>query len=379
MQYAFTNGVIYTGYEILYGHAVIVENDLIKAVVPEEELPHGIQQVNLNGNNLTAGFIDLQLNGCGGVMFNEQTTVGTLEIMQATNLKSGTTSYLPTFITSPDEGMKSAVKVMRDYLAKYRNQALGLHLEGPYLSKEKKGVHREEYIREITPEMKTFLCDNADVITKITLAAENPTTQCIADFVEKGIIVSLGHSNATYEVANQAIAKGISFATHLHNAMSPISSGRAMGVVGAVLDSDLYAGIIVDGLHVDFGNVRIAKKVKGDKLCIVTDATAAAGSDIESFIFVGKTVYVRDGKCYDANGTLGGASVTMIESVQNAVKEVGISLDETLRMCNLYPARAIGVDDHLGSIEAGKIANLTVFTHDFKVIGTAVNGEWKAN
>ena len=314
MQYAFTNGVIYTGYEILYGHAVIVENDLIKAVVPEEELPHGIQQVNLNGNNLTAGFIDLQLNGCGGVMFNEQTTVETLEIMQATNLKSGTTSYLPTFITSPDEGMKSAVKVMRDYLAKYRNQALGLHLEGPYLSKEKKGVHREEYIREITPEMKTFLCDNADVITKITLAAENPTTQYIADFVEKGIIVSLGHSNATYEVANQAIAKGIGFATHLHNAMSPISSGRAMGVVGAVLDSDLYAGIIVDGLHVEFGNVRIAKKVKGDKLCIVTDATAAAGSDIESFIFVGKTVYVRDGKCYDANGTLGGASVTMIES-----------------------------------------------------------------
>ena len=379
MQYAFTNGVIYTGYEILYGHAVIVENDLIKAVVPEEELPHGIQQVNLNGNNLTAGFIDLQLNGCGGVMFNEQTTVETLEIMQATNLKSGTTSYLPTFITSPDEGMKSAVKVMRDYLAKYRNQALGLHLEGPYLSKEKKGVHREEYIREITPEMKTFLCDNADVITKITLAAENPTTQYIADFVEKGIIVSLGHSNATYEVANQAIAKGIGFATHLHNAMSPISSGRAMGVVGAVLDSDLYAGIIVDGLHVEFGNVRIAKKVKGDKLCIVTDATAAAGSDIESFIFVGKTVYVRDGKCYDANGTLGGASVTMIESVQNAVKEVGISLDETLRMCNLYPARAIGVDDYLGSIEAGKIANLTVFTHDFKVIGTAVNGEWKAN
>ena len=379
MQYAFTNGVIYTGYEILYGHAVIVENDLIKAVVPEEELPNGIQQVNLNGNNLTAGFIDLQLNGCGGVMFNEQTTVETLEIMQATNLKSGTTSYLPTFITSPDEGMKSAVKVMRDYLAKYRNQALGLHLEGPYLSKEKKGVHREEYIREITPEMKTFLCDNADVITKITLAAENPTTQYIADFVEKGIIVSLGHSNAAYEVANQAIEKGISFATHLHNAMSPISSGRAMGVVGAVLDSDLYAGIIVDGLHVEFGNVRIAKKVKGDKLCIVTDATAAAGSDIESFIFVGKTVYVRDGKCYDANGTLGGSSVTMIESVENAVKKVGISLDETLRMCNLYPARAIGVDDHLGSIDADKIANLTVFTHDFKVIGTAVNGEWKAN
>lgn len=379
MQYAFTNGVIYTAKEVLYGHAVVVEDDRIKAVVREEALPEDLQRIDLKGNNLTAGFIDLQLNGCGGVMFNEDISVRTLEIMQETNLKSGTTSYLPTFITSPDEGMKSAVNIMRDYLAQYRNQALGLHLEGPYLSREKKGVHREEYIREISPEMKDFLCANADVITKITLAAENPTARYIAEFVKCGIIVSIGHSNATYEVAQQGIADGVGFATHLHNAMSPVSSGRAMGVVGAVLDSDIYAGIIVDGLHVDFGNVRIAKKAKGDKLCIVTDAVAAAGADIDSFVFVGKTVYVRDGKCYDANGTLGGAAITMIESVQNAVKEVGIPLDETLRMCNYYPAKAIGVDDKLGSIEAGKIANLTVFSHDFKIIGTAVNGVWKTH
>ncbi len=379
MQYAFTNGVIYTAKEVLYGHAVVVENDRIKAVVREEALPEDLQRIDLKGNNLTAGFIDLQLNGCGGVMFNEDISVRTLEIMQETNLKSGTTSYLPTFITSPDEGMKSAVNIMRDYLAQYQNQALGLHLEGPYLSREKKGVHREEYIREISSEMKDFLCANADVITKITLAAENPTARYIAEFVKCGIIVSIGHSNATYEVAQQAIADGVGFATHLHNAMSPVGSGRAMGVVGAVLDSDIYAGIIVDGLHVDFGNVRIAKKAKGDKLCIVTDAVAAAGADIDSFVFVGKTVYVRDGKCYDANGTLGGAAITMIESVQNAVKEVGIPLDETLRMCNYYPAKAIGVDDKLGSIEAGKIANLTVFSHDFKIIGTAVNGVWKTH
>ena len=379
MQYAFTNGVIYTAKEVLYGHAVVVENDRIKAIVREEALPEDLQRIDLKGNNLTAGFIDLQLNGCGGVMFNEDISVRTLEIMQETNLKSGTTSYLPTFITPPDEGMKSAVNIMRDYLAQYQNQALGLHLEGPYLSREKKGVHREEYIREISSEMKDFLCANADVITKITLAAENPTARYIAEFVKCGIVVSIGHSNATYEVAQQAIADGAGFATHLHNAMSPVSSGRAMGVVGAVLDSDIYAGIIVDGLHVDFGNVRIAKKAKGDKLCIVTDAVAAAGADIDSFVFVGKTVYVRNGKCYDANGTLGGAAITMIESIQNAVKEVGIPLDEALRMCNYYPSKAIGVDDKLGSIEAGKIANLTVFSHDFKIIGTAVNGVWKTH
>lgn len=377
MQYALINGVIYTAQDVLYGYAVIVDGDRIKEIVRSENLPTDLHKIDLQGHNLTAGFIDLQLNGCGGVMFNEDISVQTLEIMQATNLKSGTTSYLPTFITSPDAGMKSAVNIMRDYLAKHKNQALGLHLEGPYLSIEKKGVHREEYIREMSSEMKDFLCANADVITKITLAPENPTAKYIADFVESGIIVSIGHSNATYEVAQEAIKQGASFATHLHNAMSPVSSGRAMGVVGAVLDSDIYTGIIVDGLHVDYGNVRIAKKTKGDKLCIVTDAVAAAGAEIESFVFVGKTVYVRDGKCYDANGTLGGAAVTMIESVKNAVKEVGIPLDETLRMCNLYPARAIGVEDRLGSIAAGKIANLTVFTHDFKVTGTVVNGVWQ--
>ncbi|MCI7480190.1 MAG: N-acetylglucosamine-6-phosphate deacetylase [[Pasteurella] aerogenes] len=376
-MYALTNAVIYTAKEILYGYAVLIDNDIVVAVIPQEQLDENIHCIDLKGNNLTAGFIDLQLNGCGGVMFNEQTSVETLEIMQATNLKSGTTSFLPTFITAPDEEMKSAVAIMRNYLAKYQNQALGLHLEGPYLSIEKKGVHRAEYIRTISPEMKAFLCENADVITKLTLAAENPTADFIAEFVQKGIVVSLGHSNASYAQAKAAIDQGIRFATHLHNAMSPISSGRELGVVGAVLDSDIYSGIIIDGLHVDFANIKIDKKIKGDKLCIVTDATAAAGADIESFYFVGKKVYVRDGKCYDENGTIGGSSVTMIKSIENAVKHVGIPLDEALRMANYYPAKAIQMDHKLGSIAVGKVANLTVFNNEFNVLGTIVNGQWQ--
>lgn len=377
MSYALVNGVVYTSQSVQYGQAVIVDGERIVAIMPQENLPEGLQQVDLKGNNLTAGFIDLQLNGCGGVMFNGDTSVKTLEIMQQTNLRSGTTSYLPTFITADDEGIKQAVSVMGEYLKKHKNQALGLHLEGPYLSVEKKGVHQAEYIRAISPEMKDFLCQNSSVISKITLAPENPTVKYIGDFVQSGIVVSIGHSNATYDVAKQAIANGATFATHLHNAMSPISSGREMGVVGAVLDSDIYTGIIVDGLHVEFGNIKIDKKVKGDKLCIVTDATAAAGANITSFDFVGKTVYVRNGKCYDENGTLGGSAITMIESVENAVKQVGIPLDETLRMCNYYPAKAIGVDDHLGDIAEGKIANLTLFNNDFKVLGSAVNGQWQ--
>lgn len=376
-HYALTNSVIYTGEKVLYQHAVIVNGDRIDAIVEEKDLPAGITKIDLKGANLSAGFIDLQLNGCGGVMFNEDISVRTLEIMQETNLKSGTTSYLPTFITSPDEGMIQAVQVMRDYLAKYKNQALGLHLEGPYLSVAKKGVHRPEYIREASGEMIDFLCKNSDVITKITLAAENATAEHIPTFCQAGIIVSIGHSNATYEQAKQRIEQGISFATHLHNAMSPISSGRDGGVVGAVLDSDIYTGIIVDGLHVDWSNVRIAKKVKGDKLIIVTDAVAPAGANIDSFIFVGKKVLYRDGKCVDEFGSLGGAAITMIESIRNVVQHAGISLDEAIRMSTLYPAQAIKIDDKLGSIDVGKIANLTAFNHQFQVLGTAVNGDWQ--
>lgn len=381
MKYALTNSVIYTKYEILRDFAVIINGEIIEAVVPQTELETGIKTIDLQGNNLTAGFIDLQLNGCGGVMFNDQTSVETLEIMQETNLKSGCTSFLPTFITAPDENIKSAVKIMREYLNKHKNQALGLHIEGPYLSIEKKGVHRPEYIREITPEMKDFLCQNGDVITKITIAAENPTINYTPDFVKAGIIVSVGHSNATYEVAKTAFHKGATFATHLHNAMSPISSGREMGVVGAVLDSDVYTGIIVDGVHINYGNVRIDKKIKGDKLCIVTDSIAAAGAppELESFTFEGKTIYIKEGRCYDANGTIAGASITMMESIKNAVEYVEIPLAEAIRMSNLYPARAIGVDDRLGSVEKGKIANLAVFTPNYQVIGTVVNGKWKEN
>ena len=374
-KYALTNAVIYTGEKVLYEHAVVIENGLIQAVILEKDLAKEIPTVDLNGANLSAGFIDLQLNGCGGVMFNEEISVNTLEIMQATNLKSGTTSYLPTFITSPDEGMKQAVAVMREYLSKHQNQALGLHLEGPYLSVAKKGVHRPEYIREISPEMLDFLCQNGDVITKLTVAAENPTAEYISRFIQAGIIVSIGHSNATYEQAKQRFAEGASFATHLHNAMSPISSGREMGVVGAVLDSDVYTGIICDGLHVHWGNIRLAKKAKGDKLVVVTDATAAAGADISEFIFVGKKVTVKEGKCYDEFGALGGASVTMIESIQNLIHHTDLSLDEILKMCTLYPAKAIGVDDKLGSIAVGKVANLAIFDQQFKVKATAVNGE----
>ncbi len=376
-MYALTHCRIFTGHEILDDHALVVADGLIERLCPQAELPADIEQRSLNGALLAPGFIDVQLNGCGGVQFNdtaEAVSVETLEIMQRANEKSGCTSYLPTLITTSDDLMEQGVQVMRDYLAKYPNQALGLHLEGPWLNIIKKGTHNPDFVRKPDAALVDFLCQNADVITKITLAPEVAGCEVIRKLADAGIVVSAGHSNATLNEAKAGFRAGITFATHLYNAM-PYITGREPGLAGAVLDdTDVYCGVIADGLHVDYVNIRNAKRLKGDKLCLVTDATAPAGAHIDQFIFAGKTIYYRNGLCVDENGTLSGSALTMIEGVRNLVEHVGIALDEALRMATLYPARAIGVDKKLGTLAAGKVANLTAFTRDYEIIKTIVNG-----
>jgi len=377
-MYALTNCTIYTTHSILADHAVVIENDKIKQIMPIAQLSANIKQIDLNGANLCPGFIDLQLNGCGGVMFNNDISEQTLAIMQAANLKSGCTSYLPTLITSCDEDMRAALQVTRNFINKSANQVLGLHLEGPFLSLEKKGIHRPELIRKADQEMVDLICANADIVTKVTLAPENTPAAVIKQLCDAGIVVSIGHSNATYAQAKTAIDNGATFATHLFNAMSPLT-GREPGMIGAIYDNDIYAGIIVDGFHVAYENIRISKKIMGEKLILVTDATAPAGANITKFNFVGTTVYYREGKCFSADGTLGGSAVTMIESIEQCVKFVGIELKEAIRMATLYPAKAISVDHKLGSIEPGKVANLAIFSNDYKVIATIVNGYYKSS
>ncbi|MDM9283954.1 N-acetylglucosamine-6-phosphate deacetylase [Providencia rettgeri] len=381
-MYALTNCIIYTGHERLDNHAVVIDGEIIKDVCPVSELPSHIPQHDLQGATLSAGFIDLQVNGCGGVQFNdnkENVTLKNLDIMQKANERTGCTSYLPTLITCSDELMKHGIEVMTEYLKDHKNQALGLHLEGPYINVIKKGTHNPEFIRQPSAQMIDYLAAHADSITKITLAPEMVELDYIHQLKDSGIVISAGHSNATYEEAKLGFKAGIRFSTHLFNAM-PYISGRGPGLVGAIYDTpEVYAGIIADGLHVQWANIRNSKHLKGDKLILVTDATAPAGIDpqtgeMDHFIFAGKTIYYRDGLCVDENGTLSGSSLTMIEAVRNSVEYVGIPLDETLRMATLYPARAIGVDETLGSIAPGKIANLTAFNHDFDVLATYVNG-----
>ncbi|WP_447400561.1 N-acetylglucosamine-6-phosphate deacetylase [Vibrio harveyi] len=378
-MYALSNCKIYTGSDVLTDHAVIIDNDQIQSVVPVTQLPEGIEVKDLDGANLSPGFIDLQLNGCGGVMLNDEITPETMQIMHEANLKSGCTSFLPTLITSSDEDMRAAITAAREYHNKYQNQSLGLHLEGPYLNVAKKGIHSVDFIRPSDDGMIDLICANADIIAKVTLAPEQNDPEHIARLKAAGIVVSIGHTNATYAEARQGFDVGITFATHLFNAMTPMV-GREPGVVGAIYDTpEVYAGIIADGFHVDYANIRIAHKIKGEKLVLVTDATAPAGANIDHFIFVGKKVYYRDGKCVDENGTLGGSALTMIEAVQNSVEHAGIALEEALRMATLYPATAIGVEERLGRVRKGMVANLTIFDRDFNVKATVVNGQYEQN
>ena len=378
-MYALSNCKIYTGSDVLTDHAVVIENELIKKVCPISELPEGIEVRDLNGANLSPGFIDLQLNGCGGVMLNDEITAETMQIMHKANLKSGCTSFLPTLITSSDEDMRAVITAAREYHNQYQNQSLGLHLEGPYLNVAKKGIHSVDHIRKSDSEMIELICENSDLVAKVTLAPELNDPEHIERLRKAGVVVSIGHTNATYAEARQGFESGITFATHLFNAMTPMV-GREPGVVGAIYDTpEVYAGIIADGFHVDYANIRIAHKIKGEKLVLVTDATAPAGADMEYFIFVGKKVYYRDGKCVDENGTLGGSALTMIEAVQNTVEHAGIALDEALRMATLYPATAIGVESKLGRIKKGMVANLAVFDRDFNVKATVVNGQYEHN
>ena len=377
MAYALVNFTPLTGnYEPI--DTIIIEGDRIAAagLASIIALPHDLQRIDLQGLTLSPGFIDLQLNGCGGVLFNSDITTDTLDIMHAINLRSGCTAFLPTLVTCSDEDMQQAVTVVRQYQAMYPHRVPGIHLEGPYLNPERKGIHDADFIRRPAPEMVDYLCTNADVIAMVTLAPEVCPAGTIEKLSSAGIVVSLGHTNATCAQAKAAETAGASFATHLHNAMSPLGS-REPGVVGAVFDSHrLGAGIIADGHHLSWENLRIAHRLMADRLVLVTDATTPAGTDMDTFAFAGQTIYHRDGKCSNSDGTLAGSALTMIGAVANSIR-AGIDPQASIRMASINAAKAIDAHQQLGSVSAGQFANLAIFDESFTVRGSVSGGELK--
>jgi N-acetylglucosamine-6-phosphate deacetylase len=368
-MYALTHCTLYTGYQQLQHHALVVKGDRIVDLIPEAQLPFQIDRVDGQGLAAAPGFIDLQLNGCGGVMFNDAITPATLDIMHHTNLKSGTTSFLPTLITTNNAAMESAMAVVQDYRQVYPDRVLGLHLEGPYLNPQRRGIHDPTHIRPAeTTMVEHIVAMGPGVVRLVTLAPEMVEEKVVKQLSEAGIVVSAGHSDATFEQALAGFDRGVTMVTHLFNAMSPWL-GRSPGLVGATFSRpEVYAGIIADGHHVHYGSLRLAKAIKGNRLILVSDATPPVGTTLSSFMIGGQEVFYQNGRCVSADGTLGGSALTLMEAVQNCVVYGGLDLAEALRMASLYPAQALGLDHSLGLLQPGYRANIVLFNaQNFRV------------
>jgi N-acetylglucosamine-6-phosphate deacetylase len=351
---------VFDGVSLLTDKAVLIDGSTIIDIVDKNKVYDASQIEDFADSVISAGLIDLQLNGCGGVLFNDSITLETLETMHQTNLRYGTTSYLPTLITSAVADVMQALEVTKQWFKLYGNTrgVIGLHLEGPFLSVEKRGIHPLEFIIKPTDDLLAAIVPYTKFFPiKMTLAPENFITAQIEYLVKHGVIVSLGHTNATYAQAEAAFNHGAATVTHMFNAMSGMT-GRNPGVIGAVLANAPYLGLIVDLLHVDKANVRLLAQLKPTTTYLVTDAVTPTGTNMTEFDFAGKHLYVREGRCVDDAGTLGGAYLTMNEAVERCVDECGLSLEQTLTMATLTPARLMGLDQQLGKIAAGCRADL---------------------
>ena len=374
-MYAITHISVFDGSTIVEDQAIFIDRDTIAAVMPMSQAQSGqlLPTECLDGTGLlaTAGFIDIQLNGCGGVLLNTDIAKSTLDTMNATNLRHGTTQYLPTFITSETGPLNEVIQLVESIDKPESEGVLGLHLEGPFINPQKKGAHQENCIRGLDDETADYLISHAACIKVITLAPEFCDQSVMNKLTDANIIVSMGHTNGRYR--DYTAKHGIRMATHLFNAMSPLDS-REPGAVGYIFDRKPYAGIIVDGIHVNYASIRIAHQLLGEKLFMVTDAVTPAGTDLREYDMAGTKAYVTDGKCHYADGTIAGAAITMIEGVRNLINHVGVSKEEALRMASLYPAKALGLDVSYGRVRAGYKANLALLTADLQVQGAVQMG-----
>ncbi len=356
--------------------AVLVDKTHIKSVIPVNDLPSTVKQIDAENCYLSPGFIDLQVNGGGGVMLNSAPSVDTLKQIQQGHWTGGTTAMLPTLITAQDEIMQSATEAMKTALDENIPGFLGLHLEGPHLNTHKKGVHNENLIRPLHQHTLDLLNQLSPNNWLITLAPEQLAPGQLNDLIKKGIRVNAGHSAANYQQTKQALSEGLSGFTHLFNAMTGMDS-REPGMVGAALEDHHSAcGIIIDGYHIHSASALIAyrSKAKG-KLYLVTDAMATVGSDKPYFELYGEKIHSKNGCCAKEDGTLAGSALDMISAVKNCVNELNIPLNEAIDMASLYPAAFMGIDHQYGKIAENYRADFALFDDTFAVKSTWVQGQ----
>jgi len=375
---AIVNGELFIGNKFYTGKVLIIDGERIVDIIPQEELTTtygNIETIDAENTYVTPGFIDLQLNGCGGVLFNDDISLETLDTMHKTNLKYGCTSFTPTLITTGDESIEKAIELVKGIENKGKYGVVGLHIEGPYISLQKKGIHNPKFIRKADEAMIDKMIEaGKENVRIVTLAPENTDKKIISKLNAAGIHVAVGHSNATYEQVKEKEGFGITLATHLYNGMSSFNH-REPGVVGAVFDSDIKAGVIADGFHCHYSAIKSAIKVMGERLYLVTDAVAPVGTDMEYFYFEGNKVFYKDGKCFGEDGTLGGSALTMDSGVRNLVKYCDITLEEAVRMATLYPAKAVNIDNEYGKLQPGCFADIVFLDKHLRLKKVIAKGE----
>jgi N-acetylglucosamine-6-phosphate deacetylase len=354
--------------------AVVVDGSRIAELVPRTDLPRTMSvRVLPEGAWLAPGFIDLQVNGGGDVLFNDQPTVEGACAIAAAHRKFGTTGLLPTLITDSPDKMRRALDAANSAVARQPG-ILGVHLEGPFLSPEKPGVHDVRHIRQPGPDDLALLTAPRNGVLLVTLAPEVVPPGFIAGLVAAGVRVSLGHSMATYQQTRAAMGEGLTGFTHLFNAMRPLASREGGPIAQALESTDAWYGLIVDGVHVDPAMLRLALRGRGRPL-LVTDAMPPVGGRRLSFDLVGKNVVVREGRCVTGDGTLAGAALDMATAVKNCVRLLDVPLPDALRFASAHPAAFIGLDRTLGKLAPGYRADLVAFDpNDVTVLATWVAG-----
>ncbi|PTL76354.1 N-acetylglucosamine-6-phosphate deacetylase [Vitiosangium sp. GDMCC 1.1324] len=373
----------FTGERMLDGHAVVVEGEHITAVVPAAEAPADAQVVRLpEGALLVPGFIDTQVNGAGGVLFNETPTAEAALAIAAACRRSGTTGLLPTFITDEQTGMRRACEAIAQVLSRPAPGVLGIHLEGPFISGERPGVHDPRYIRTPEAQELTYLTGLSERLASkggrllVTLAPESVDDAIIRRLASAGVVLAAGHTAASLERTHAAVTAGVRGFTHLFNAMPPVNNRQPGPVVAAFEAEDAWCGIIADGIHVHPALLRLLLKVKRPgKVFLVTDAMPPVGTDALTFSLYGRTILRREGRLVTENGTLAGADIDMVTAVRNCVRLLGLPLEEGLRMASLYPASYLGLEKHLGRLAPGYRSDLALLRPDLTVLATWVGGQ----
>lgn len=373
-RFALVGGRVMTAEGLQDGLAVEIADGQIAALTPIAMLASDMPVRDLAGGLLLPGFIDTQVNGGGDALFNDSPSVATIARIGAAHRRFGTTGFLPTLISDTLDVIETALTAMRDARAAGVPGVLGAHIEGPFLSHERQGIHDPGHFRPLEADGVALLTRDWGGRVLATLAPEMVDRVAVRHLAAAGVVIAAGHTNATYAQMRDGFADGFTGVTHLFNAMSPLVS-REPGVVGAALESDAYCGIIVDGRHVDPVVLKLGLRChRRDRFMLVSDAMPCVGGDRHSFQLQGKTIQVRDGSCYDDSGRLAGSDLDMASAVRNAVRLLGLDLAEASYMASGAPAAFLGLAHETGRIAPGLRADLVLLDDELVVQDSWISG-----